>query len=261
LTKRAQVRAYKSKESLMNMNRRIWAGAVMAGIAALALTACDDVTIKVSHKNSTKGSGVSASETRALPQFSAVDLAGVGKLILKVGEGSNYSVKVTADDNLLPLVETKVSGDTLRIQLKDSVSISNSASFVYEVTAPKIDKLESSGAAAIEGSGFNGGSLRLGVSGVGSVKLNGRVETFRADLSGAGSLNAEGLIANDVKVDLSGVGSADVHADQRIRANVSGLGSITWHGSATDVKSDVSGLGSVRKSGSSTKSAEIKINV
>ncbi len=245
----------------MNTKRRFWIGMVIASVTAFALSGCEDVTIKVTHKNATKGSGVSASETRALGQFSAVDLAGVGKLILKVGDGSSYSVKVTADDNLLPLVETKVSGDTLTIALKDSVSMTNSSSFVYEVTAPRIEKLASSGAAAIEGSGFNGGKLLLDVSGVGSVKLNGRVETFRADLSGAGSLNATGLVANDVKVDLSGVGSADVYADQRIRANVSGLGSITWQGSATDVKSDVSGLGSVRKSGNSTKSAEIKINV
>jgi Putative auto-transporter adhesin, head GIN domain len=232
--------------------------------AALALTACEDVTIKIGHKNGAKGSGVSATETRAMTQFSGVELTGVGKLILKVGEGSNYSVKVTADDNLLALIETKVAGDTLVIGLKDAVSISNSSSFVYEVTAPKIEKLESSGAAAVEGSGFNGGKLALDVSGVGSVKLNGRVDEFRADLSGAGSLDSSSLIANDVKVELSGVGSADVHADQRIRANVSGLGSITWRGNATDVKTDVSGLGSVRKSGESSKSTtskEIKINV
>jgi hypothetical protein len=248
----------------MNTISKLSFNALLVSAAALALTACEDVTIKIGHKNGVKGSGVSATETRTMTQFSGVDLTGVGKLILKVGEGSGYSVKVTADDNLLALIETQVKGDTLTIGLKDSVSISNSSSFVYEVTAPKIEKLETSGAAAIEGSGFNGGKLLLDVSGVGSVKLNGRVEEFRADLSGAGSLNSTGLVANDVKVDLSGVGSADVRADQRIRANVSGLGSITWEGSATDVKTDVSGLGSVRKTGEpskSTTSKEIKINV
>jgi hypothetical protein len=244
----------------MNTAKRFWLAAITS-IAALALAACEDVTIKIGSKNGVKGSGVSATETRTLTEFSEVDLAGVGKLVLKVGEGSTYSVKVTADDNLLPLVETKISGNTLTIQLKDSVSLSNSVGFTYEVTAPKIERIESSGAASVEGAGFNGGKLVVDISGVGSVKLAGRVEEFRADLSGAGSLNSTALIANDVKVDLSGVGSAEVHADTRIRANVSGLGSINWQGNATDVKSDVSGLGSVRKSGSSSKSAEVKINV
>ncbi|MGL5005003.1 MAG: GIN domain-containing protein, partial [Casimicrobium sp.] len=188
----------------MNTNRRYWMTGV-ATLAALSLVACEDVTIKVGSKNGVKGSGVSATETRALSQFSAVDLAGVGKLVLKVGEGSNYSVKITADDNLLPLVETKVSGDTLTIQLKDSVSLTNSVGFTYEVTAPKIEKIESSGAASVDGAGFNGGKLVVDVSGVGSVKLAGRVEEFRADLSGAGSLNTTSLVADDVKVDLSGV--------------------------------------------------------
>jgi hypothetical protein len=244
----------------MDAAQRFWL-AVISSVAALALTACDDVTIKIGNKNGVKGSGVAATETRALSEFSAVDLAGVGKLVLKVGEGSSYSVKVTADDNLLPLVETKVNGSTLTIQLKDSVSLTNGVGFTYEITAPKIERIETSGAASVDGSGFNGGKLELDLSGVGSVKLAGRVEEFRADLSGAGSLNSASLIANDVKVDLSGVGSADVHAEKRIRANVSGLGSINWQGNATDVKSDVSGLGSVRKSGSSGKSAEVKINV
>lgn len=244
----------------MTIARRYWIAGVTS-LAALSLTACEDVAIKISHKNGVKGSGVSATETRALSPFTGVDLAGVGKLVLKVGEGAAYSVKVTADDNLLPLVETVVKGDTLIIELKDSVSLTNGVGFTYEVTAPKIEKIESSGAASIEGAGFNGGKLVVDVSGVGSVKLAGRVDEFRADLSGAGSMNASSLVAAEVKVDLSGVGSADVHADRRIRANVSGLGSITWQGSATDVKTDVSGLGSVRKSGGSSKSAELKINV
>jgi hypothetical protein len=244
----------------MNTVKRFWLAAV-ASIAALSLAACEEINIKINSKSGVKGSGVSATETRVLPEFTGVELAGVGKLVLKVGEGSGYSVKVTADDNLLPLVETKVTGNTLMIQLKDSVSLSNSVGFTYEVSAPKIEKIESSGAASVDGAGFNGGKLAVDVSGVGSVKLAGRVEEFRADLSGAGSLNTTSLAADDVKVDLSGVGSADVRADKRIRANVSGLGSINWQGNATDVKTDVSGLGSVRKSGGSVKSADVKVNV
>ncbi len=235
--------------------------AAIASIAALSLVACEEVTIKVGHKNGVKGSGVSATETRAMSEFTGVELAGVGKLLLKVGEGTTYSVKLTGDDNLLPFIETVVTGNTLSIRPKDSISLSNSVGFTYEVTAPKIEKIESSGAASVEGSGFRGGKLALDVSGVGSVKLAGRVDEFRADLSGAGSLNSSELIANDVRVELSGVGSADVQANQRMRGSVSGLGSINWRGDATDVKTDVSGLGSVRKSGESKKTADTKVNV
>lgn len=244
----------------MNTAKRL-SIAALASVAALSLLACEEVTIKVGNKNGVKGSGVSASETRSLPEFTGVDLAGVGKLVLKVGEGSAYSVKVTADDNLLPLLETKVTGNTLMIQPKGSVSFSNTVGFTYEVTAPKIEKIESSGAASVEGTGFRGGKLAVDVSGVGSVKLAGRVDEFRADLSGAGSLNSSELIANDVRVELSGVGSAEVQANQKMRGSVSGLGSISWRGDATDVKTDVSGLGSVRKTGDVKKTTETNVNV
>jgi hypothetical protein len=56
----------------------------------------------------TTGSGKAATETRALPEFQAIELS--GSMDLKVRQGSPQSVQVQADDNLLPLLETVVEG-------------------------------------------------------------------------------------------------------------------------------------------------------
>ncbi len=43
------------------------------------------------------------------------------------------------------------------------------------------------------------------------------------------------------------VGSANVRAEKSLRANVSGVGSLSWKGAATDVTTNVSGIGRVSK--------------
>ena len=119
---------------------------------------------------------------------------------------------------------------------------------VFEVTARRITRMENSGTVSIDASGFNGGDLSVETSGVGSITLNGRVDSFKAALSGVGTLDADALTADRVDTSLSGVGSAHVRAEKSLRANVSGVGSLSWTGAATDVSTQVSGIGRVSKS-------------
>jgi hypothetical protein len=99
----------------------------------------------------------------------------------------------------------------------------------------------------MDAGGFAGGELVIVCSGVGSVTLAGRVDSLKAELSGVGSLSADGLSADRVETNLSGVGSANVRAEKSLNGNVSGVGSLTWKGAATDVSTNVSGIGRVSK--------------
>ena len=59
------------------------------------------------------GSGIPASETRELPPFNRVELAGSNQVTIRVG--GEQSVVVHADDNILDRVTTRVSGGKLSI--------------------------------------------------------------------------------------------------------------------------------------------------
>lgn len=212
--------------------------------ATVLLAACGDISITFGDSDSkVRGSGVAMTETRAVAPFTAIDATGVGKLRLRVGEAE--SLKVTADDNILPLIKTEVKDGVLVLSTKGA---SNSKTdIVFEATAKTIKRLENSGTVSIEAKGFNGGDLSVEASGVGSIALSGRVDSLTAELSGVGSLEAEDLKADRVKTDLSGVGSANVRAEKAISGNVSGIGSLTWKGAATEVSTNVSGIGRVSK--------------
>lgn len=211
--------------------------------STFALPSGAQVQISVGGKNSVKGSGTSASETRTVPAFTGVSVTGSGQLILRVGEAQ--SVKITADDNLLPLFVTEVKNGVLEI--RNERGISTRSKIVFEVTAPTISLVDNSGALTVKAKGFNGGPLKLVHAGTGSVELAGTVDSLDLDLSGVGSANTDKLVAGNVKANVSGVGSAEIRAEKSLRANVSGVGSVRWRGAATDVKTDVSGVGSVKR--------------
>ncbi len=219
-------------------------GASALALSMTLLTACGDISITFGDDVSkVKGNGIKATETRAVAAFTAIDATGIGRLKLRVGEIE--SLTITADENILPLIKSEVKDGVL--VLSTTGATKSKTDIVFDATAKTIKRLENSGTVSINASGFNGGDLAVETSGVGSITLAGRVDSFKAELSGVGSLDAEALTADRVTTSLSGVGSATVHAEKSINGTVSGVGSLTWKGAATDVSSNVSGIGRVSK--------------
>lgn len=223
-------------------SRRLAVTGVALAVAAL-LAGCGDVSITIGDGPSVRGSGVSATESRSVAHFEAIEAAGSGKLRLRIGDTD--SLKVTADDNILPYLKTEVRNGVLVLSTEGNLAPRSGVTF--EVTAKSVTRIENAGTVSIEASGFNGGDFTLGASGVGSATLAGRVDTLKLDLSGVGSVNAEALAADRVIAAMSGVGSGTVRAEKSIKADVSGVGSLTWKGGATEVSTHVSGVGRVSK--------------
>src|SRR5438874_537424 len=81
--------------------------ALLAALFGVGCVGCGmDVT-------TVQGSGTRASETRQVDPFSAVDSVGAEDVTITIG--AQQSITVEADDNILPLIETKVSNGRLRI--------------------------------------------------------------------------------------------------------------------------------------------------
>ena len=85
-------------------------------------------------------------ETRNVGNFNGVKTS--GSIDIEISEGDSYSVSVEDDDNILPVIITKVENGTLNIYYKNNTSISDDHAKVY-VKAPSLDKIISSGSANI----------------------------------------------------------------------------------------------------------------
>ena len=226
------------------MRRYFPIGATAVALSASLLTACGDISISFGDDVSkAKGNGKPATETRAVAAFTAIEATGIGRLKLLVGEAD--SLKISADENILPLIKSEVKDGVL--VLSTTGATRSKTDIIFEATAKTIKRLENSGTVSINASGFNGGDLSVATSGVGSIALSGRVDSLKVELSGVGSLEADELTADRVTTNLSGVGSAAVRAQKSIHGSVSGIGSLTWKGTATEVSTNVSGIGRVSK--------------
>ena len=155
-------------------------------------------------------------------------------------------VKIEADENLLPYIEVKQDGDELTIKNKDDFDLISGGDMKIYITAPSFHSIELSGAGDIK-MDISAPKLTAQISGVGSIYLKGVAVDADFDVSGAGSAHCYGLTADNVSATISGVGSAEVHADKKLEADVSGVGSIHYKGNATDIDQHVSGAGSVSK--------------
>lgn len=200
-------------------------------LLTMALAACTPVT----------GSGRIISEDRPVSGFNSIELTGSGDVVItQTGE---ESLKVSADDNVLPLVTSEVHGQRLLLGLKPHIMLTN-ATVRYEVTVAALSTLALTGSGNIRLAKLDGKRLDVQFSGSGSIAASGNVQTLAIKLSGSGEFDGEQLTSQQVEAEVSGSGNVVVNASETLAANISGSGNIEYVGKP-QVTSDVSGSGSV----------------
>lgn len=207
-----------------------------------------------------QGNGTVVEEERSLENFSAITIEGSYTIELEQGAPG---LTIRTDENLLPLIQTEVKRNTLR--LSNTQNIKGSDGVTIRIRYPELEKLEVGGAAKITNTGtMQTGSLEIEVrgaamvdlemevrklelelSGASSVNFQGTARQLQADLSGAGNLEAYELQVRDAVVNLSGIGSAEVYVTDNLQAKVSGVGGIRFKGEPRNIQRQVSGVGSI----------------
>ncbi len=216
----------------------------------------------------TVGSGNLVTESRNVGEFQAVTQQGSIHIVIR--QGDTTSVQVTADDNLLPLLETVVEdgreGPTLRVRFRRGERISTRSKLQVQLVTPRLVAVTSSGSGDIDVLGLQTPKLGVVVSGSSDIKLqdlktdelevriagsgdvqgNGRARTLGVRISGSGDVKMPEMRAEDVQISIAGSGDAAVHADKTLRVRIAGSGDVRYSGDA-QVDSSVAGSGSVRK--------------
>ena len=239
------------------MHRPATAGVLVLLAAALAVSGCGSL-----------GPGRTASGTTATKR---IDAAGVTRLDVaygfdvRVSLGQPEAVTVTYDNNLADLLDVRVDGRTLRIQLQPNSNIDNRPTLRAEVTMSRLEEIRSAGASTVTvASKLPGASLRLLVSGSSRVaadlaldraeatvsgssrlELTGTANALSAQGSGASNLELADLHLRDLDIQLSGASRGSVNVTGTITAQVSGASKLTYTGTPQFTKRDTSGGSSI----------------
>ncbi len=212
------------------------------------------------------GSGKLQTETRAINGFQAVALRGSMKLVLR--QRQREAVEIRADDNLLPLIETRVTDrsgvPTLEIGGKPGTSYSARGEMTVTVDLRTLKALtiSASGDAfcdglktealklVLSGSGdlllrqLSADAVEIQASGSGDAEVAGRADRVDVAIAGSADVNVRGLQAGDVGVRITGSGGAGVNARRTLTVAIAGSGDVTQVGDAA-VKSSITGSGRV----------------
>ena len=216
----------------------------------------------------TPGSGNVVTEPREVSDFNTIELDYPAQVT--VTQGKSESVKIEAEDNVLPGLQTRVRGNTLEIfyQISDGKHVNPTKAVIINVVVKDLKEVNFSSAGELIINGLDTDNLDISLSGAGNLKVNeltakkfsvdlsgagsmaasGEADDFRLNISGFGSFNGKDLHTLTAKIDMSGAGSATVWVEDDLNASVSGVGSVNYYGSP-NVTKQVSGVGSISKSG------------
>lgn len=214
---------------------------VVAVVAALVVVALVSRHGNDSGTGNTHGSGVPATQTRDLPAFTELDLAGTNAVTVQVG--SPQSVRVTADDNLVDNVTTNVRSGALVIG--EVGSWSTKSPMRVDVTIPSLDRVALTGTGTITVSGVSAIGFTAELKGTGTVVAAGSADRLTAVLSDSGTLALSGLVARDVTARLDGTGTIRVTATSSLDADLGGTGAIVYSGNPPIVTKNIAGTGSI----------------
>jgi hypothetical protein len=192
------------------------------------------------------GDGPVITETRNIVNFSGVDLRASADVYFR--QDPNFKVEVSAQQNILDVLETYISGGKLVIKFKNDVSVRSHEQIRVVVSAPSANSLRVSGSGDITTTGtFVSNSMDMSVSGSGTIHVTDiNTNYLDATISGSGNLRVDNGIATEEKLRISGSGDIDLTnvAATTATTTTSGSGSIRLTVSQS-LNVTISGSGSV----------------
>jgi hypothetical protein len=199
--------------------------------------------------NLVRGSGTLASEERQVQGIRAVDLTTEGDLTIELGD--QEALRIEAEDNLLPYLETKVQGGTLMIGTRMNTELFPTQPIRYTLVVPSLEalsvsssgnidapalaaaqfKIEASSSGDVHLAGLTADRLEVRISSSGNVAIDGgEVGEQTITVSSSGEYTAPDLLSQSADIRVTSSGHATVWVTGRLDANLSSSGNANYYG-------------------------------
>lgn len=208
-----------------------------------------------------KGNGIEVTEGRITSSFNQVK--STGSFDVHITNGEELEVIVIAEENIIPFIETYVSGNMLIIDTKGMHNVKNSLPMDVFITTPSLKGIKQSGSGIIttdyfytdildislSGSGFieaavEADKVYASISGSGQIRLSGVADDAGFDISGSGKIDSYDLELHNCNAKISGSGDMRINARQNLHATISGSGNVFYVGNP-QIESHISGSGNL----------------
>lgn len=219
---------------------------VVGLLMVVAVTGCTtQVTSASGSVKTVQGSGRMQREGRAVSGFHAVQLRGEGEIRVALGETEGISLE--ADDNLLPLLGTRVENGTLIIDLDDReqpLNLQPTQPIRLNIAARRLDSFEITGNGTLVAEEVKADRVTVTIHGCGDVRLTGEAREQIATITGSGNIDTRGLRTAYTRAEIKGSGNISVWATDQLDAAVMAAGHIEYKGQPV-VNQTITGLGTI----------------
>lgn len=193
--------------------------------------------------NTVKGSGNVVKDFRDVSSFDSIVLSAPVEVFLN--QGSEESLIIEGDDNIVALLKTSVERGVLRIKFPDNTSVSFDK-LLIKVEAKDICALSIEGAGTLNAADIKTPTLKNKIAGSGNIELSDcNTQELSIVVAGSGDVDTSALEAEEVSVQISGSGDAFVHANRSLNAQVAGSGDVRYKGTP-EVQKNIAGSGSIK---------------
>lgn len=196
------------------------------------------------YKGCTQGNNVKKTSERVVNIFNILEVSGAFTINILSNQTSQY-VKITGDENILPLIATTTSGNKLLIHT--TKSICSEMGITLDISVGNLNALVSSGSDTVKVHQLYTDKFSLVLEGAGDIELTGYAKTFDAVISGSGDLESRGLKTHTTRLNISGAGSANVHAADTLDVEIVGAADVYYSGDPKNVIENILGVGSLNK--------------
>ncbi|MBV4359484.1 head GIN domain-containing protein [Pinibacter aurantiacus] len=228
---------------------------IIASIAILfSMNACKKVV----------GEGPVVTQERTTSAFTALH----SKISSDVffSNGNEYKIRIEAQQNIIDVMETIISGSELQIRFRNDVNIKSHEAIRVYVTAPEVKSFTQSGSGTVNvQNDLTVDNLNLQISGSGNIKISkvegdqisshisgsgniqvaqGTANKVNADISGSGNIDLINVLSKNASTTTSGSGGIKVYVTDNLDSRISGSGTV-WYRGNPRVSANISGSGRV----------------
>ena len=171
------------------------------------------------------GSGNPATESRDVSGVDAVSASGPGEVL--IDRTGTESLSITADDNILPLLESTVVDRTLVVGPRQGTRFTTRSPIRHDITAAELRALTAAGSLSVSVSSIDTDALTVDISGSTTVTLEGRTDRQTLNITGSGQYRAENLVSSVVALNVTGSGRVEYIGDPVVAVTVTGSGAVS----------------------------------
>ncbi|MEA5033633.1 MAG: head GIN domain-containing protein [Sphaerochaeta sp.] len=184
---------------------------------------------------------------RTVAPFSAIALNGMGTVNIHQGP---QSVVVTVDESVIDRYETIVQNGTLNVgfgctfSLKMLRAMKHLEHCTVDITVPDLQRISVNGSGNLVVDSFSGDSLRIDITGAGTVVFAGSCDDLEVNCTGSAVFKGGELQSKNAKISSTGAANIQVKVEETLSVKISGAGDVTYWGNPR-ITQRISGAGSL----------------